>query len=480
MGRVRRAVLALLGVLMLGWVALGVSGAQVEEAESPSELLSAMEQAAEFERGEERDRLVEVAQEGGSQRAAAIVEALIRQVENRAEARDPNYIGHCVLALEELRAQEATEVLLDVLQDPYLPLSYLATRALGTIYQGRGGTAEQAQDVNLALLAVAYGGAPDPLPYGATIALCRVNGITGAEPPESLARAALRRRLDEWVAAGNQLPQLSQMPWPVVLHVAITGNPEPRRNAIQILRQRRELEPVGRIITLLQDEDLDAGTKEALGALLGELTAVPYPPNSAEGTGPAGLMAEWRQRWHRRLSQQSDLQHVTYAWRQLELAVADYLADPNDEKSRVVGGLRSVLLEQLGGPEEIPPHATAQTRALLEPPLRSKLAIEDAVVTLRRGDATEFETNEALQSIQGELAKEHGTEVGRLFLEPLAQIAAQEQNRMFAADLGSLLWELTGIPLDLDEAVLETRQQRLLQWATALESREGISIQLRI
>ncbi|MFO8006484.1 MAG: hypothetical protein R6V05_01980 [Candidatus Brocadiia bacterium] len=476
MGLLRRAVLALLGALLLCWAGIGGTPAGAQEEASPGELLSAIEQAPEFERGEERERLVEAAQEASTQRTAAIVQALIQQVENRGQTDDVNYIGHCVLALEELRAQEATDVLLDVLEDPSLPISYLAARALGTIYQGRGDSAEQAEQVNLALLAIAYSGAPQPLPYGAGIALSRVNGLTGAEPPQALGRAAMQRRLDEWLAAGNQLPPLSRMPWPVVLHVAVTGNPDPRRNALQILRQRRELEPVGRIIELLAEGELDAGAEEALGELLGELTGVPYPPNSASEEPTA----EWREQWHRRLSGQSDARHVAYAWRQLELAVADYLADPSDRKSEIVAGLRTVLLDQLEDPGEIPPNATAQARKLLKPPLESKRTVSDAVAVLGAEDATDFDKSKAVQSIQTELRKDHGKEVVRLFLEPLAQTAAREQNRMFAADLASVLWQLTGIPLDLDEDSIETRQQRLLQWATTLESREGISIQLPI
>jgi len=431
-------------------------------AESVRRAMEALEKAPRYERTEKRGELVEAGQ--------VAITPLGDVVKGHGEAEDANYVGHCILALGELKAREATDVLIDALGSSNMQLAYWSANALGQIWEGLGASEPQARQVNAALLAVLYSDMPDTFAYGPGLALIKINNI-GATRPESMGPEELRSVVDAWLASNmGSLPPADQQPWQLNLRAVLTSQDDAtRQNALQALRQKRELGPVKPMLEVLGDEQSgSAPVRQALGQLLGELTGVPFPPVVQDSPADAASQVQaWRMQWFVELTKHTEPKYVAYCWRQLENSVREYAADPGETTARPIAYYRAALLHQVPDAEAIPATASPKAKELLTDPLETKKKIVDAVTGLE-GNPAAYEKKPLLDVIEEELRDEEKTKYARdvaaMFLPRLARLAREERNADVADTYGDLLSMISRIPPGLDHPQLDVRQARLDQW----------------
>lgn len=463
-------------------LALSLTCVAAQQAVAAGELLRPIREAANYERGEEREGLVSQIREADPAEAGRMLREVIAEVENRHETDDVNFVMHCIIALGEIGDVDATEALLDAAQDQNLRIAYRAAMALGRIWEEEGLRSPEAVRVNVDLLAHFYSPLPDAFAYGPGIALSVINGLMSAEEAGRRGPEQLRSDVDDWVQANrNDLPPLLEWPWQLLFRrVLVSEDAAERQEAIEALLQQRALGPVEQILDAIRRQQLPEQELEALADLLGQVTGVPYPPPDYVNNTVEDAIEEWRERWMDRLKTRTDQKYLDYAWKELELALRRYEVQPSDADAQRVAALRSVLVQQLPGPDAIPAHASPEARTLLTDPLQSKQVIAAAVQVLQDEEATDFDRASALEDIEAEVRRRHGPVVGEQFLQPLANVAAAETNLMFATRLGNILWAISGIPLQLEDPSQQVRDRRLQDWAEALEAREGIALELTI
>lgn len=482
MQRHAKAFVALLLTLSLTCTtALGQAGGGARP-QTAGDLLRDIKEAANFERGDQRQRLVEAIEQAEGDTAGQMLQEVIAEVQNRHQTDDANFVGHCIIALGEAGTRAATDTLLDALQDQNLQTAYQAAVALGRIWEGDRLTSPEAVQVNVALLARFYSPLPDLFIYGPGVAICRINNIMDVERVGQRTPQQLRSDVDAWLVNNTAgLPSTNNWPWQLLLRRAIvTDDAAERQTAVQSLLEKRALGPVGPILDVLAREEAPEQLRSSLADLLGQVTGVPYPPAGQSENSAQQAVARWRQMWFERLKTQTDEKYIDYAWTELENALRRYEQQPSDEAAQRVTNLRSVVVYQLPGPGAIPQQASPEARELMTEPLRSKRTIATALEVLEDGESTDFAKANALEDIEREVARDHGPVVGEQFLQPLARVAATETNTMFTSRLGNILWAVSGVPLQLDAPSAETRANRLREWARTLEAREGISLQLPI
>jgi hypothetical protein len=458
---------------LLGALGQGVTA----QEETTGEPLMALKNAANYERAEKRAALVQAIRDASGQASAQMLQSVIAEVKARNQADDINFVGQCILALGELEAEEATEVLLGALSDPDQQIAYQATVALRRTWEDRDMADQAARQVSVALLAASYSDLPGPALLGRRLAFARVNNVTGERAPAGFTAAELRSAIDRWLLANiDGLPGVGNLPWQVVLRLALVSQDQAvRAEAIQALRQRRELGPVGLILEVLADSGTPEEVRSGLSALLGELTGIPFPPQEEASDSP---VAAWRKLWMEELKSRTDAKHTSYAWRELERNLLHYLSEPGDAAAERLADVRAAVIAQLPGPGAIPAVTSAQARDLMVPVLESKEAITAALAVLSDPDAADYDKAEQLGNIEEEIATPHGREVGMQLIEPLAQAAARETNPMFATRLGNVLWYISEIPLELTSDSPEQRREKLTEWAQVLERKRRLSIQL--
>jgi len=430
--------------------------------ESVRRAMEALQKAPRYERTEKRSELVKAGQ--------LAITPLIEVVKGREDAEDANYVGHCVLALGELKAREATDLLIGALGTSNVQLAYWSATALGQIWEGLGASEPQARQVNAALLAALYSDMPDAFAYGPGLALIKINNI-GATRPESMAPEELRTAVDAWLAGNmGSLPPADRQPWQLNLRAVLTSRDEAtRQDALQALRQKRELGPVEPMLEILEDEQSgSAPVRQALGQLLGELTGVPFPPDVQDSApDAASQVREWRREWLAELTKHTEPRYVAYCWRELENSLREYAADPGETTARPIVYYRTALLHQVPDAEAIPATASPKAKELLTDPLKTKKKIADAVVGLE-GNPADYEKRPLLDVIKEELRDEekakYARDVAAMFLPRLARLAREERNANVADTYGDLLSMISRIPPGLDHPQLDVRQARLDQW----------------
>ncbi len=479
MGLCRKALGALCVILCASWtVAVGQEAAT--SGSGVSDPLSALRATSHFERGKVRARLVRQVQQDQPETADQIVQAALAEFQGRHESDDVNLVGHCILLLGELKAEQATDPLLEALEDADLQISYQAATALGVIWEGRGGSGAEVQKVNLALAAKLYGEVPNLLVPAPGIALCRINNILPADQAGGLSVDQLRARVDQWVAAnGSSLPPLLEQPWQMVLRLGLTTQDTAERDrAIAALRDKGDLEPIEPILGALVSSDTPDSLRTELAALLGALTGLPYAP--PEGTPPwtQAAVSAWRAGWYKEVRQRADQKHADYVWHELEGALRSYLANPSDAAAARVADLRAALLYLLPDPDAVPVAASATVKEFLTEPLTSKGLIADNLTTLQNAQAGDLERKMALDVIRGEVKLPHGPVVGAQFVNPLVAIAYNEANTTLATLIGEILSEITRIPLQLNASTLDSRRAALRKWIEKAREKKSIDVRL--
>jgi hypothetical protein len=457
-GHRKPAPYALLPVLLLCVatpVALGQAAAPPGDAAAA---LTALKQAAEYERGAKRAAVVASGNEA--------VAPLIAAVEELPATADTSYVGNCIIALGELKAQEATDALITALDSGKMQIVYWAAMALANIWEGKGATNEQARPVNAALLGAVCSDVPPIDTLGPALALVKINGMPIVRP-ESLEPEKLADQVGEWFNANPAaLPPADQRPWPVNLYVVLTSADEAaRQGALQALRQSGDLGPIEQILGVLSVEgSADESVRSSLTQLLNDLTGVPFPPAGADAAAaPAGLVVAWKWQWFAKLSRQTDKKYVLYSWRQLEDSLRFYAESPSDDTAGSVRFYRLALLYQLGDPSAIPVGGSTQAKNLLTKPLTTKRRIADALAVLE-GTPSSFDKSTQLGIIEDETNGKAGKEVCVLFLGRLARLAANEANLNFAQQLGRILSQVSAIPCDLERSTIERRRDMLTEW----------------
>ncbi len=431
-------------------------------AESVRRAMEALEKAPKYERAGKRADVVNAGQ--------VAISPLIDVVRGHGEAKDVNYMGHCILALGELKAREATDVLIDALGSSSLQLAYWSATALGQMWEGLGASEPQARQVNAALLAVLYSQVPDTFVYGPGLALVKINGIPAARP-ESMAADELRGAIDAWLAGNTgSVPPADQQPWQLNLRTVLATQDEAtRQNALQALREKRDLGPVEPMLDALANEQgASAPVRQALGQLLGELTGVAFPPDIPGGAGDtASEVQVWRLQWFAELARHAEPRYVAYSWRELEISLRQYAADPGDTTAGRIAYFRAALIHQVPDPDAIPTIATPKAKELLTDPLTTKKKIADAIAGLEK-NPDDAEKTSHLRLIEEELddAKKakYARDVAALFLPRLAKLAREEKNSAVATTCGNILGRVSMYPCPLDHPQLDVRQARLDEW----------------
>jgi hypothetical protein len=398
----------------------------------------------------------------------AAVDSLIGVLEDSAERQDGVFVGHCVLALGEIKAERATDALLPLLQVGDLPLAYAASQALGMIWAGKGGTAAETRNVNAALLGLLCSNLPDAALYGPALALIKVNAMP-VERPESLDAAQLRKVVDAWMVANpGALPAFDQRPWQLNLRTLLTSaDVAARQQALQALRQQRALGAVDAILDALAGPPAEQVVRE-LGGLLGELTGVSFPPEGMEsGSDLQEQILAWRGRWFDAARRQTDPRYAKYAWDQLELALVQYNETPSEQGAERIKYFRALLLYLASGPEDVPPGASPMARDLLVTPLEMKKRAADAVAALESKERplSAFEKMTQLRIIHEQVSTRGGRDVGMVFLTRLAKAAWDEQDMNVAQQVGNILARVSGVPCALERREIEKRRASLTEWA---------------
>jgi len=477
-----KAFVALLLVLSLTCATALAQAGAAARPQTAGNLLQAVREAANFERSDPRQKLVDAIQQAQGAPANQMLQEVLSEVQNRHQTDDANFVGHCIIALGEVGDKAATDTLLEALQDQNLEVAYQGAVALGKIWEGEGLRSPEAVQVNVALLARFYSPLPDLFIYGPGGAVCRINNIMERQRVGQRTAEQLRSDVDTWlVANASGLPSPGNWPWQLLLRRVLVGqDAAERQQAVQALLQKRALGPVEPILEVIARGETPEQRRDTLADLLGQITGVVYPPSGQSADSAQEAVEAWRQKWIQSLKTQTTQKHVDYAWNELENALRRYEQGPSDASAERVADLRSVLVCQLPGPGAIPSQASPDARKLMTEPLKSKKAVASALKVLQRPDVTDFEEATALESIDREMAKEHGAVVGEQFLQPLARLAATETNTMFSTRLGNILWAISGVPLQLDDPSAETRAEQLREWARTLEARQGIRLQLPI
>jgi hypothetical protein len=373
--------------------------------------------------------------------------------------------------LGELKAERATDALIDALSSVNLEVAYAACSALGTIWEGRGGSDEGTQRVNAALLALLHSDVPPATLYGPSLALLKVNDIPLKRPtgktPEDLSAEVVT-----WISGNAPLPPAAEQPWPLNLHTVLASDDESsRQEAAQALRQKRLLEPVeGILAALASGQELPGSAGDLLAQLLGELTGIPYPPEGADsGLDDRQLAAYWKSLWFEKLRKQTEERYVTYAWGELENSLRQYGSAPNQERADQVKFFRGVLIYQLPNRSALPQGASRKARSLLAKALSVKKDLDDAVGAIEQQPGS-WDKLTQLSTIGDEVADATGQEIGVLFLGRLAQLAWNEIDQNVARRMGRVLTKISEIPIDLDRTKLETRHRNLRTWAEAVRT----------
>lgn len=437
-----------------------------QEEPVPADVGAALDElraAAGHERPEKRNALVAMGD--------SAVDGLIGEVSKFRQTADANFIAHCILALGELKAERATDTLVDALSSVNLEIAYAACSALGTIWEGRGGSDEATQRVNVALLALLHSDVPPATLYGPSLALIKVNNIPSKRPtgktPEDL-----KAEVVTWISGNVSLPPATEQPWPLNLHTLVTGDDESsRQEAAQALRQKRLLEPVeGILAALARAQELPGSAGDLLAQLLGELTGIPYPPEGADsGLDDSQLVRYWRSLWFEKLREQTEARYVKYAWGELENSLRQYEAAPSQEGADRVKFFRMVLIYQLPDRRALPQSASGKARNLLAEALSVKKNLDDAVGAIEQQPGS-WDKLTQLSTIGENVADTTGQEIGILFLGRLAQLAWNEIDQNVARRMGRVLTKISGIPIDLDRTKLETRHRNLRTWAQAVRA----------
>ena len=115
-------------------------------------VIDALRDAPAYERAEKRAEVVLLGD--------LAIDPLIAAVEARQSTEDGNLISNCIIALGELKAAKATDLLVQVLGEGNLPLACQAARSLGQIWEGKGPQEPQVKPVNAALLALLHSELP--------------------------------------------------------------------------------------------------------------------------------------------------------------------------------------------------------------------------------------------------------------------------------------------------------------------------------
>jgi hypothetical protein len=457
--------LVLVAFCVLTASVLAQEGAPTDTAQAA---LEALKSAPSQDRPAKRAALVAL--------GSAAVDPLVAVVTKHREASDTNCIGHCLIALGELKAEEATSALMDVLQSHYMQFAYEAASALGSIWQGKGSSGEQAKLVNAALLGMLHSDVPDAALYGPGLALVKINDIP-IQRPEGKTEQELAQAVDDWFAQNpDALPSPDKRPWQLnLLTVLNSDDYGVRQVALDALRQSGQLGPVEPMLSVLAEEgSATEAAREELAGLLGELTGIPFPPPSENPE--ADPVVAWRWLWFAALSKETDERHVAYAWGQLEASLRGYFEDPNDDAAGPVKFFRAVLIYQLADPSAIPAGATPRARDLLSKPLGIKKRLADAVAVLESKPGG-FEKATQLDIIQTEIGRSKAArEVGLLFLSRLSGLAREEADAQAAKQMGAILSKLSGIPCDLERSTLEKRREVLDKWEETVR-RTGVSLE---
>lgn len=444
--------------LVLCFLARAAFAQEAVTADDVQRALDELERASRHERTEKMTSLVEIGQ--------VAVSPLIAVVEGHQDAEDANYTGHCILALGELKARESTDALIDVLDSASLSLAYWSAMALGEIWEDQTGADAQVKRVNAALLALLYSDLPPVMTYGPGLALISINRIPVVRPTSKTSEQLLAE-IDRWLAANaDSLPPAEEQPWQLNLRTALTTqDAATQQDAIQALRQKRELGPVKPILDVMAGErSVPASVRDELAKLLGELTGVTFPPELAEDAPtPAAQVEAWRVLWFKELRQRSEPKYINYCWSELENALRRYATGPSEVAANKIKYFRAALIYQLPDPEAIPASATPNAKTLLSAPLEIKKKIGDAVAALESG-LPPYERASQLSVIEEQLEVKYGQDVGGLFPETLARLAYDEDNLRVAAQIGKVLTKISGVPCNLDHPQREARLARLDEW----------------
>ena len=444
------------------YLASGAAQAQTASAEVRS-AIQALREAPPFARASERKAVVDLGD--------VAIDPLIEAVKARDTNEDVYFTANCIIALGELKAQKATDTLIEVLGEGNLPLAYWAAANLGRIWKGKGGQDPKVKSVNSALLAMLYSDLPEVAAYGPAVALAGVNTM-GIERPRSRSGGELKSVIGNWFTRNpDALPPAAQRPWQLNVYVALNSKDAAARQvAIQALTQQRKLGCVDAIVdALVADADEQPPEASALASLVGELTRVPFPPPGMPAdASPQEQVRQWRWLWLRRLADQTDARSIQYAWRGLETSLARYQADPSDETAEPVKFFRSALLSQLSGPDAIAAAVSPKARDLLKESLEIKEKIANALNAVASA-TTPVEKGIYLDVIKDQTKTKRGVEVAAQFLDRLYGLAYDEVNAKVAKKIGYIMAKVSPIPCDLGRSEIGARRTRLKEWRKEAE-----------
>ncbi|MFW6044886.1 MAG: HEAT repeat domain-containing protein [Planctomycetota bacterium] len=443
----------------------GAAVSQEEDAEKASDLVEQLKEADSYQRG----RIINEISESGDE----AVPPLLEVVQSWRGRTDNQFVSGCMLALGRIGgpAREATDHLLEALTATDARLRYSAAKALGEIWKGEGG-GEDVREVNAALLACFYSIAYEDRgveAYAPAFSLIVINEIDvdlgGAASVASVPLQGLRNQVGRWAAKKpNSLPPFEEQPWEL-LFTYILNRPgsEAAQEAQEVLNRRKPLMAVDAIIRTLAGGRIKVGSErwQQLARVVTGISGVSMPEDSEEN--PASVVEDWSARWLDDLRDRTGEKHREYTLNKFERTIKEAGANPTEEALDEIEKMKSVLLVQLEGPDDLPEDLSPEAHQMLQKPMKIKHQLAQAVQKFSENE----EAHRRLQTVkrmQRIVDRREGTRVGRQFLDELVEFAREERRRHVLADLSDLLRDIGGMPVVLTEQDQDEKNKRLEEW----------------
>ena len=451
---------AALGILLAVALSAGQSAVAQQGTDDVAAKLQELRDAPPFNRADVRDDILALGTEA--------VGPLVQEVSKAATEKDKNFIAQCIWLLGELKDPSASGALSEALKNKNKQIAYFAARALGSIWEGKGSTDEQAKQVNAALLSIFCQKAPSSEAFAPGMALVAINGIP-VSTADAVDAEKLQEGIDSWLEQADQsLPPRQDQPWPLLLRAVAKGRtPAVRQEAKGVLTASKPLEAVDGILALLRKEitDVPQSVWDALGEILSQITGVVFPPQTSEGNSSSRqeLVDLWKTRWFETLPKRRAAEYRDYCWQKLEGHIQTMYMDPSHETVQEIEDYKQVLLAQLDGPQDIPEDASKAASKLLENALEVKEQISSALDKIAKAQEPVDRMPE-LRVIRDHAEKNIGREVGALFLDDFTAQARTETNLDNLALLADIMTLTSGIPCDLSQETDEERRQAIGEW----------------
>jgi hypothetical protein len=349
--------------------------------------------------------------------------------------------------MDRAQRRAATDGLIGTLRSPSALVQYSTAIALQNLWsEDATSDVEALRAVNAVLAAALFEGPPSQGAYGPGLALLKINGEVVATLT-SLTPEELVDKVESWVTSHpDLLPPLADQPWGLLL-AAVKKNADAarRQEAKTILVREKPLAAVDAIARYLRGGERSTQPWADMADLLTGITGLAFPRTPpAEDLG--GVVDKWMKEWDEHLKGQKGDTYRRYSWQRFERGVARANEDPTPENWQAADRLRTILLHELDGPEDIPKDASPPAKGLIEKMLTGKASFAEALKNLQEGAASEQQIV-FIGKMEQVADSEGGKAIGRQFLDQVVAYTRKQDRAQIRASLARLLTTVTSVPL---------------------------------